>query len=37
MIYLLGQLMYPFPWLLAALTLGLYFGWYSCASDHSGR
>ena len=32
MIYLFGQLLYPYPWLPVALVLGLYWGWYSCSS-----
>ena len=36
MIYLFGQLLYPFPWLLMALVLGVFWGWYSCGPANAG-
>ena len=30
MIYLYGQLVYPFPWLPLALAIGVFVGWHSC-------
>ena len=32
MIYLFGQLLYPYPWLPLALVIGGVWGWYSCGS-----
>ena len=30
MIYLFGQLLYPYPWLPMATILGIVWGWYAC-------
>jgi uncharacterized membrane protein YccC len=35
MTYLFGQLLYPYPWLLAALVTGFLVGWAACGSEKS--
>lgn len=35
MTYILGHLIYPYPWIAGALVLGLIVGWLSCGPSRS--